>query len=301
MEPLDFQRPALAEIVARARAFFAFHEGKYRDILFRPRWATILVAPTGVGKTTTAELVSLDSSVGASLLRISAPSYMPCGAHNRGSKETISVIAEHIAKHNRTLLVIDEIDKINDTGNAWQGYIRNELYDIIGGCFPTGLNLPEIDDCANITVDVLTRKLQQTVFFLAIGTFQEWFENANTRRTIGFGGKTDPENDEFTADTIAQQLPRELGNRFGKIVRLPELRESDYRQIAKEAEGKLPEGMRKNFRVEVSRRIEAAILEKKGVRFLEEAVTAILINLPPDPLINNALVKTTQEKPECTL
>ena len=299
MEPLDFQKQALNEIVARARAFFAFQQGAFRDIPILPTWATILIAPTGVGKTTTATLVSLDPAVCARLIRVSAPSYMPCGANNRGTKETITVIAEHIAKHDRTLLVIDEIDKINDTENAWQGYIRNELYDLIGGCFPTGLNLPDIDDCPNITIDVLTEKLRQTVFFLAIGTFQKWFDSNHTRRTIGFGGETDSENDEITADIIAQNLPRELINRFGKIVRLPELRETDYHQIAKEAEAKLPEWMQKHFRVEVSQRIATAILEKKGVRFLEEAVTAILVNLTQEPSIN-APEKFTKN-PECTL
>lgn len=280
MEPLDFQRPALAEITARARAFFAFHAGDYHDIAIRPRWATILVAPTGVGKTTTAALVALDPTVGASMLRVSAPSYMPCGAHQRGTRETLSILAEHVARNNRTILVLDELDKINDTDNAWQGYIRNELYDLIGGDWPTGLNLPELDDLPDITINALTEKLRTTVFFLAVGTFQSWFDDVGSRRTIGFVGKIDSENDEFTAETIAQRLPRELGNRFGKIVRLPELREADYHQIAKEAENKLPERIRKLFRGEVSDRIEKAIYEKKGVRFLEEAVTAVLINLP---------------------
>ncbi len=209
---------------------------------------------------------------------------MPCGAHNRGTKETISVIAQHIAKHKKTILVIDELEKINDMENPWHGYIRNELYDLIGGEFSTGLNLPDMDDCPGLTIDELTKKLQTTVFFLAIGTFQSWFDDKRSRRTIGFAGKNDPQNDEFTADTIAQRLPRELGNRFGKIVRLSELQEHDYYQIAREAEAQLPERMRQLFRKEVSQRIETAILEKKGVRFLEEAVTAVLISLP-EPVI----------------
>jgi hypothetical protein len=282
MEPLDFQRPALTEIVARARAFFAFHQGEFRDIRdsgLQPRWATLLVAPTGAGKTTTAEMAS--KAVGAKMLRLSAPSYMPCGAHNRGSKETIGVIAEHVAKYDRTLLVADEVDKINDVENAWHGYIRNELlFDLMGGNWPTGLNLPDLDDCPNITIDELTKKLRTTVFFLAIGTFQEWYESTNTRRAIGFGATTDTENDEITADIIAQKLPREMVNRFGKIVRLPELKEKDYRQIAKEAEKKLPVRIREKYSEEVSQRIAAAIRDRKGVRFLEEALTAVLINIP---------------------
>lgn len=276
----------MQELVARARAYFAFHRGKYRDMPLRPTWATILIAPTGVGKTTTAQMVSAHPDVQASMLRITAPSYMPCGAHNRGVKESIAEIAAHVAKHDRTLLVIDEIDKINDQDNAWQGYIRNELFDLIGGTFPSGLNMPdEYPD----TIEALNEKLRTTVFFLAVGTFQQWYDSEQTRRTIGFGN-TDSEKDEISADTIAQKLPRELANRFGQIVRMPELRENDYRQIALEAEAKLPEAMREIFREEVSKRITEAIEAKKGVRYIEEALTATILQMPePKPIPNNQL------------
>jgi len=287
MEPLDFQKPAVAEITARASAFFSFHRGKFRDIVYQPRWATILVAPTGVGKTTTAKMVSADPNIRASMLRIAAPSYMPCGAHNRSARETIGLIADHVARHDRTLLVIDEIDKINDQENAWQGYIRNELFDLIGGIFPSGLNLPELADGPDITIEGLNEKLRTTVFFLGIGTFQQWFDSSASRRTIGFG-KSNQENDGISSDVIAQYLPRELGNRFGKIVRIPELQENDYRQIAHEAESKLPEAMRENFRQEVSMRIPEAIEAKKGVRFIEEALTAVLLQMP-EPVSSRSL------------
>jgi len=213
---------------------------------------------------------------------VSSPAYMPCGATNRGSRETITVIAQHIARHDRTILVVDELDKINDQDNPWHGYIRNEMMDLIGNCFPTGLNLPEIDDCPNLTIEELNEKLRTTVFFLGIGTFQSFFDSKPSRRSIGFGNAdADPNlaSDEITAEIIAQRLPRELSNRFGKIVRMPELLPQDYNQIAREAERKLPEAMREFFRAEVSKRIPEAIEAKKGVRFLEECLTAVLINL----------------------
>ena len=295
MEPLDFQKPALAEITARARAYFAFWNGPYRDMLLQPRWACILVAPTAVGKTTTASMVS--EAIGASMLRISAPSYMPTGAHNRGCKETIIIIAQHVAKNDRTLLVVDELDKINDPDNTWHGYIRNELMDLIGGVFPTGLNM---DDC-DLTIEALNEKLRTTVFILGIGTFQSFFDSKPSRRSIGFGNDDADPSDEITAEIIAQRLPRELSNRFGKIVRLPELKETDYYQIAQEAERKLPEPMRIVFREEVSKRIPEAIEAKKGVRYIEEAVTATLIHLQTEPTLIITPVKTIQETPECTL
>ena len=279
MQPLDFQKPTVAEITARARAFFAFHEEQYRDIRdsgLQPRWATIIAAPTGVGKSMSAAMVA--DAIGASLCRISAPSYMPSGAHNRTTKESIGVIAQHVAQHDRTILFLDELDKINDQENVWQGYCRNELYDLIGGDWPTGMNLPELDKGPDPTIEELTKKLRTTVFFLAAGTFQQFFDGACERRTMGFGAQ-DQENEVITADIIAQNIPREMANRFGKIVRLPELGEKDYRQIAREAERKLPERLREKFRAETSQRIEMALRDKKGVRFIEEALTDVLIDM----------------------
>ena len=280
---MDFQKPAVAEITARARAFFAFNSGSFRDIRdcgLRPRWATIIAASTGLGKSTTAYIVA--ESLGASLLRVSAPSYMPCGAHNRGTKETLVVIAQHVAQNDRTILFLDELDKIHED-NAWQGYIRNELFDLIGGTFPTGMTIPELDKGPDPTIEELNEKLRTTVFFLAAGTFQQWFDSARERRTMGFGAQ-DQENEEITADIIAEKLPRELAYRFGKIVRLPELRENDYRQIALEAVSMLPERFREPFRTEVGARIAEAVREKKGVRYIEEALTAVILSLPePEP------------------
>jgi ATP-dependent protease Clp ATPase subunit len=196
------------------------------------------------------------------------------------------VIAQHVAQHDRTILFLDELDKISDE-TPWQGYCRNELYDLIGGNWPTGMNLPELDKGPDPTIEELTEKLRTTVFFLAAGTFQEWFDSARERRTMGFGAP-DQEREEITADIIAQKLPRELINRFGKIVRLPELRENDYRQIALEAISMLPERFRDAFRAEVTARIPEAVREKRGVRYIEEALTAVLLSLP-EPTPSNDL------------
>lgn len=271
-----------------------------------------MVGPTGTGKTAVAAMAAealgtYDPTAQSwgwkvSMLRVSAPSYMPSGANNRGTKETISVIAEHIANHDRTLLVIDEIDKLIDRGGdtSWKTYIRAELFDLLDGRWPAGLTLPENDDeCApDITIESLTGKLRHTVFVLGIGTFQSWFDDSASRRTMGFGAETNPAKDELSADIIAERMPRELANRFNSgIIRIPELSAADYHRIARETAEKLPERMREPFRAEVQRKIAGAIAAKKGVRFLEEAMMATLINLPPEPTITAEFVEVpTQTK-----
>ena len=146
IKPLAHQQAALEEIIARAKAYYA---GNWMNLPILPRWHSLVCGPTGVGKTALATLAA--EATGASLLRLSAPGYMPCGAHQRGTRESITVIAEHVARHERTMLVIDEIDKLLDSGvrataggsssgggDSWRGYIRGEIYDLVDGRWPSG-------------------------------------------------------------------------------------------------------------------------------------------------------------------
>lgn len=284
MEALDHQKQALDEIVARARAYF---RGDWLGLPIQPRWASLLTGPTGVGKTAVAAMAA--DAVGASLLRVSAPNWMPCGSVNRGTRETIGVIAEHVARHDRTILFLDELDKLIDrTGDtSWKTYIRGECFDLVDGRWPTGLTQPETDDDVGLVViEELTEKLRDTVFVLAAGTFQSWFDDSGSRRSMGFGAEISSETIELSADIIAEKMPRELANRFNSsLIRIPELQPTDHHRISKEAENKLPAHMRQAFRVEVSKRITGAIASKKGVRFLEEAMMEVLKTLPPSPEI----------------
>lgn len=290
MEALNHQQVALDEIIARARAYY---RGDWHALLIKPRWHSLLVAPTGTGKTAVATMAA--ETIGATLLRISAPGWMPCGATNRGVTETIKVIAEALAANDRTLLVIDEIDKISDNDNPWHGYIRGEIYELADGRWPTGLRgrIDEDDaDQPTAMTKVLTKKLQSTVFMLGIGTFQGWFDSALTCRTMGFGAEMNPETEEISAEIIAQKLPRELVNRFNSsLIRLSELRPTDYHRIAKQAEYSLPERLRERFRAEVDARIQSAINDKKGVRFLEECMMEVLKNLPQPKVTMSILTK----------
>lgn len=231
---------------------------------------------------------------------------MPLGANNRGAKETVGVIAAHVAQHDKTILCVDEIDKMVDRAgdNSWKSYVRNELFDLIDGRWPTGLSLPDSDDDGpDITIEQLGEKLQKSVFVLGVGTFQEWYDDTTSRRTIGFGSALNPGKVEITADNVAERLPRELANRFhSSIIRLPELLPSDYHRIAQEAESKLPVRMRETFRTEAQRCLPEAIASKKGFRFLEECMLTTLINLPPEPISPNSnLLQITPLIDQCTL
>lgn len=280
------------ELMARARAYY---RGNWRDLTIQPRWHSLVVGPTGSGKSAIASIAARKMScptIPVKLVMVSAPGWMPCGAHQRGARETLSYLAEAVASNPNTLLVIDEIDKIYQTDSSWMGHIRGEIYQICDGRWPTGLQMPD-DDSTAIPIAALEAKLRNTVFIVGIGTFQDFFDSSASRRAIGFGADTNSATDQLTAEIVAQKLPRELANRFNsRLIRIPELQAEDYHRISLEAEYKLPTRMQAAFRLEVSRRIDDAITTKKGVRFLEECAMETLKNLPEfelDPGIPNLM------------
>ena len=223
------------------------------------------------------------------MLRMAAPGWMPTGAHQRGTRESITVIAEHIARHDRTILVIDEIDKLMDSGasaggspsggDSWRSYIRGEIYDLTDGRWPSGLKLPDDEDYNEIPIDVLRNKLFDSVFILGIGTFQDWYDHSSVHKSMGFGAELDPGRSQISAEVVADRIPRELANRFNSdLIRLPDLQPEDYYRIALEAERKLPVAFQDPFRSEVRKRIQGCIEAKKGVRFLEECIMQVCKN-----------------------
>lgn len=282
MEPFDYQQSAVDEIVARGRAYF---KGQWRDpsIRINPRFATLIAAPSGVGKSFIAGTAA--RLLGAKLVRISAGSWMPMGARATAVPETIPMLAEAIDKNERTLLAIDEICKISSTESHWLEHIRTEIFEILD--FRWGqLKAPEndIDNRNTAASDAwrerITKKLRENVFVLGIGTFQEFFDSGG-QKTIGYGASE--ATSEITPEDIVRRLPRELLNRFNtSLIRIPDLQPHHYPQIAKQAEGHLPESMRVLFRDEALRRMNEAIRCKKGFRFVEEVVMEVLKIMPDD-------------------
>jgi hypothetical protein len=256
-------------------------------------------------------------ALNATQVRISTPGWIPSGAHNRGAIETLVMIAGHVTRNSRTLLVLDEIDKICAHGqgsgqDAWLAYIRGEIMDLVDGRWPEGLRIPADEDDeeppdAKGLAERLTAKLRNTVFIIGIGTFQDFFDSAGSRRTMGFVTDDDEGLSELSAVTVAERLPRELANRFNSnLIRLPELRPADYQAIAREAADSLPGYIREPFLAAAIRQIPGAIAAKKGVRFLEEAMLDTLKGLPSEaaPLSAPTLSPLSTTEPpnlECTL
>lgn len=219
------------------------------------------------------------------LLRINATGWMPSGAHNRAVSETLSIIIEHIHSHPRTILFVDEIDKLRYE-TPWNSYIRGELFELLDGRLPTGAKGIsdgglETDDEGTLTpsqASSVTKKLRFQTFIVGAGAFQDYYETTECGQ-IGFHPRphTPPALRGQTAEIIAKKLPRELVNRFNSSVLLvPPLEPSHYHLIAEQAEKSLPAWIQAAFRDAASRRVQQAIAARSGCRFIEEALADAL-------------------------
>ena len=57
---------------------------------------------------------------------------------SRTDKYTWTVITNFIEKNDNGIIVLDELDKLKEH-NAWNGYIRLEIHDLMDGVVPSGV------------------------------------------------------------------------------------------------------------------------------------------------------------------
>jgi SpoVK/Ycf46/Vps4 family AAA+-type ATPase len=266
------QRGVFAELQKRAEIYFS---GKWIRLPIKPRFHTLIVGSTGTGKTALA--TNLAEHVGASLHRISASNWIPLGANNRGAKETLTSLCDAILLEKRSIIFIDEIDKISFP-TSWLTHVRTEIFDLLDASLPIGLELDSAADEESRVILKKTRleraqdRLRNHVFMLAAGAFQDFFDQPKAR-SIGFLDTQQLLPKAPDSSEIARRLPRELTNRFhGNLLVLPPLQEKDYEELASSIQDSLPPSLQRPFARAFKRLIPEAVRSRKGCRFLEEAL-----------------------------
>jgi hypothetical protein len=245
----------------------------------RPRGHTLLVGPSGAGKTHLARQVARELDV--PLLALSVSGWVLVECSKRGAGATWPSIFRFLERNHcgdGAMIFIDEIDKIGQP-TEWETFLRLEIFQLLDGTIPNDLRLSRDDDDEVISPKLVCEVgefLARRTFVVAAGAFQHIWEERN-RPALGF--KTAPtELMQPELSELARTLPRELTNRFrSSVLALPSLLESDYHSILRIASQKVPPFLRETFVRLGERRIPLALANQQGVRFLEEILLDTLI------------------------
>jgi SpoVK/Ycf46/Vps4 family AAA+-type ATPase len=169
------QLAALELMSDRAEAYFS---GLGRGLAIIPRFNSLLLAPTGVGKTKIAR--DLAKRMGAELFSVSIGEWIVRGAQNE--KSTISVLLSMLKCFPKTVLLLDEIDKFtSQTDGAWTRSLAAEVWALLDRRLPpTGEPPVGSEDHEH-----LQGRMMNGMYVIGAGTFQSVWEQSG-RPKCGF-------------------------------------------------------------------------------------------------------------------
>lgn len=269
----DYQLAAFDKLLSVAKACFAIQR---HTLPIRPRTNTLIIGPSGTGKTHLARAVAAELE--AEFLSVSVAEWILLGCTGRGGTPSWPVIVGFLKRNHKKsglVLFVDEIDKVSG-GTAWETLLRAETFSLLDLRIPTGLN---DEDGTSLSDDELAKAqdvLSNRTLVLAAGAFQHIWED-RSRPTVGFGSVV-TNTQETNLNHLAATLPRELVNRFrSDVIVLPQLQECDYRRMLEQSAEAVPVYLRNTFLRLGNQRIHGAVACQQGCRFLEELMLDTII------------------------
>lgn len=213
----------------------------------------LIIGQTGVGKTTIFK--NLSKIINVPITIFSIPGLTQSGYVGSDVQDILKKALNNcnydIKKVENSIIVLDEIDKINRQENDGSGKVategvQNELLTILEGDIRTVYINKKL-----YTIDT------SKITFIGVGAFQELYDKEeNKQRTIGFNDIYENDSHDINETSNKQifnhGMKKELIGRLPVIIRLRNLTKEDYINILK-----LPEG-------ELS--ISINELEKKGIK-----------------------------------
>ena len=267
-----FQHAAYEKLSAIARACFGLQRG---SLPIKPRCSTLIIGPSGSGKSHLARSIGIDLDLPT--LSLSICEWIPLACSNRGSVVTWRQIQEFLYEHRQKSGVIIFVDEICKLGSAnWDKYVLTESLKCFDLQIPTGLTNDEGDPVSDFQIEEAQKVLTDRTLILGGGAFQ-WIWEERGRVKPGFKSETD--TDQLPdLNVLSATLPRELMNRFrSDLVILPPLQKSDYEQMLMTVAPSIPEYLRTTFVRMGKEMIPSAFRCQHGCRFLEELLLDVVI------------------------
>lgn len=251
-----YQREVYELLLRSAKA----HELALQNKLpIKVRLNKLVVGATGTGKSFLAEQVAnmLDWPV----FKINASSWIIWGAREEPTWRTFSNWAARQSPKLPIVVILDELDKVSAgpvPSDSWSRHMLAELLCFLDYAIP-----PQLEDVQETPDDpeVLKEALARTIIF-GCGAFQDY----QSKKSLGF---REIEYAPKGLSDLSNHLPKELINRFSKVLVLPDMTRADYLASAEQTARRLPNWDARVFLSIAEDMIEQALTDRLGARFAE--------------------------------
>lgn len=260
--------------------------GNFGMLPVHPRTHTLMLGPSGSGKSHLAREIGRTFDVPTMMINVS--SWVILSARNE--PWTFSSICQWLdSLKTGGIIVLDEIDKLQ--GNTdWKSYIRLEIHDLLDGVIPLAARMPcpeNVDPwdlaspASRLPADraALAKRLRERVFVLGCGAWQSsWRGNS---RKMGFSQGINS-IEAPSREQILESIESEIRQRFrSQVCWLPPMERSDYLSVSSKMARLIqnPETRRVWNRL-ASPAIEEAVCNGLGMRIFEELMLSALLGTP---------------------
>jgi hypothetical protein len=259
---------------------------------FRPLTTTMLVGPSGSGKSWVAR--ELAKVMGLPFLVINVETYVVISA--RSEPYSINSLISWLSTlENGGVLILDELDKLGKGEEcSWDRHVMLELHDICDGIIPisakipgpveeTSWDFPPSNPHNFVTREVLEERLRNRVMIIGCGAWQyAWSTNANR---LGFSSDTTHRQDAPSNAQILRSIAPELRQRFrDEVIMIRPMSRGDYYACACEIEKTLKPDIRSAWNLLLGDAIERAIKGNLGMRIYEELMLQSMIMSMEQPV-----------------
>jgi hypothetical protein len=208
----ESHRAAGETLKAVGELFFA--EGRCLNPGLKLRLFPLVVGPTGVGKS---HLVrSAAQRLGCAYFRVTRSDWIPQGS-SRG-RGTLYQILDYVSTQPRTLLHVDELDKLQISFGAqeWSASIAGDLWSLLDGAFPIleFLRDATYTDGEKPTPVEIESWIKSRCWIVGSGTWQAVFKGNRPGSAIGFRSASEVEPVSAEMIEKAELISPELLHRF---------------------------------------------------------------------------------------
>ena len=276
-------------------------DGSREGMAIMPRCHSLIVAPSGVGKSFVARAVS--NILGLPILVLNVGSWVLIS--HKSEAWTWTHIVDWVANlQSGGILVLDEIDKCAG-GSEWSNYLRLEIHDLLDSVIQVSVPLPNkmndfslenawsesLDQTTHQVRGCLEKVLRERVMVIGCGAWQSaWRGNA---RQLGFsngGSETTPEPP--SRDQILTSIEPELRQRFrNSIILMHPMSKADYTCVAKSIEKIIPPHVLPAWTHLVEDAIQQAMESTLGMRVFEELLLQAMVMSRNTPIMQREVFR----------